>query len=234
MEGLGIWIFLLLFYLLQAITKNQQKKRRQEQKDQSQQQKAPRQAHRPIPQQGRQPMERQTQSSRSTQTEQDVQIPKKPHEPVSLEDFFNPDKLRDILGVPQPKPVEKPIPTPKPVTVRSKQPIVKQKIKQEIRKRWEEPAQSKPSLQHDEIRETVSRVASADITEVDETAAEFQKSRLTKSDITSDQFDVRKIAPGEKKSQIALAYFDEPKDIRNAVILKEILDRPRAFRRNIR
>ncbi len=73
-----------------------------------------------------------------------------------------------------------------------------------------------------------------DITDVDETTAEFKSSRLGKSDITSDHFDKRKAAPGEKKKVYTLEYFDEPEDIRNAVILKEILDRPRAFRRQIR
>jgi preprotein translocase subunit YajC len=33
MEGMGIWIFLLLFYLLQALTKRKQKQNRQKQTD---------------------------------------------------------------------------------------------------------------------------------------------------------------------------------------------------------
>lgn len=221
MEGLGIWIFLLLFYLLQAITKNQQKKRRQ--------------------QQGSQPK---TQSS--VEKGQSKQIPKKPQEPVSLEDLFNPDKLRDILGVPQPKPVEQTKPTPQPITVRPKS-------KQQMRERWQDSVQPKPSPESQQdirknwsdsqnqeeyyepkVRETKSTVASADITDVDETAADFRFGRLGRSDITSDRFDKRKAAPGKKKPQLALEYFDEPEDIRNAIILKEILDRPRAFRRNIR
>jgi hypothetical protein len=104
-----------------------------------------------------------------------------------------------------------------------------------MHKRWEETQQSKPSLQHKpEVRETGSRVASADITDVDESAADFRAHRMAKSDITSDRFDERKTAPGEKRKVHALEYFDEPEDIRNAVIYKEILDRPRAFRRNIR
>ncbi|NHZ87117.1 MAG: hypothetical protein GWP19_14800, partial [Planctomycetia bacterium] len=69
---------------------------------------------------------------------------------------------------------------------------------------------------------------------VDESVAEFKARRMAKPDITSDRFDVRKAAPGEKKKRYTLEYFDEPEDIRNAVILKEILDRPRAFRRQIR
>ena len=90
-------------------------------------------------------------------------------------------------------------------------------------------------MQHEpEVRETGSRVASADITDVDESTAKFKSSRLGKSNITSDRFAERKTAPGKKKKAYALEYFDEPEDIRNAVILKEILDRPRAFRRQIR
>jgi len=220
MEGIGIWIFLLLFYLLQAITKNQQKKRRQQQqgsqpKTQSSSPQKQRTVHR-VP--------RQTQSS--VERGQSGQIPKKPQKPVSLEDLFNPDKLRDILGVPQPKPAETPKPVPKPVAQKKSDP--------QMRKRWAEPKQSKPSLHHEEIRETGSKVASADITDVDESSADFKSGRLGKSDITSDRFDKRKAAPGKKKPKAALEYFDEPEDIRNAIILKEILDRPRAFRRNIR
>ena len=92
MEGLGIWIFLLLFYLLQAITKNQQKKRRQEQGGQKPH---PQKSPRPASDQGREPPR-----PSSRQPEKGGQVPKKPQEPVSLEDLFNPDKLRDILGVP--------------------------------------------------------------------------------------------------------------------------------------
>jgi len=223
MEGMGIWIFLLLFYLLQAITKNQQKKKRQQQQKETPRSK-PQKPSQSVPRQARQPVERQSQ-----QQKDDRQIPKKPQKPVSLEDLFNPDKLRDILGVPQPETVDKPKPKPipRPITMRKAQP--------ETQKRWEEPVQHKPSLHHDqEIRETGSRVASADITDVDESAARFKGGRLGKSDITSDRFDKRKTAPGKNKKSRALEYFDEPEDIRNAVILKEILDRPRAFRKNIR
>ena len=73
-----------------------------------------------------------------------------------------------------------------------------------------------------------------DINDVDETTSRFKSTRLSKSDITSDRFDERKEAPGKKKPKFALEYFDDPEEIRNAVILKEILDRPRALRRNIR
>ena len=207
MEGMGIWIFLLLFYLLQALVKRKQKQQRQQQADET----------RPKPQ---------TVSDPSSEP-QKSRTPQKPQRPVSLEDLFNPDKLRDMLGVPQPEPVEKPKPVP--------QQFAPPKIKPEMQKRREEPQKSKPSLKFEaEMRETGSRVASADITDVDESASEFKAQRMAKSDITSDRFDVRKTAPGKKKEVYALEYFDEPKDIRNAVILKEILDRPRAFRRNIR
>ena len=153
----------------------------------------------------------------------------KPKRPVSLEDLFNPEKLRDMLGVPQPEPAEQP--KPEPIS----KPIVTAKIKSQMRQGWEEPQQSKPSLHHEqEVHETLAKVASEDITDVDESVADFKSSRMAKSDITSDRFDVRKEAPGKKKKSHALEYFDEPEDIRKAVILKEILDRPRAFRRNIR
>ncbi len=210
MEGMGIWIFLLLFYLLQALTKRKQKQQRQQQAEEETS---------PKPQTVRAPRSSEREKGDTTQ---------KPQRPVSLEDLFNPEKLRDMLGVPQPELAEepKPKPVPQPVTVR--------KAKPETHKRWEEPQQSKPSLQHEEPRETVSRVASADITDVDESASDFRAHRMAKSDITSDRFDTRKTAPGKKEKDHTLEYFDEPEDIRNAVILKEILDRPRAFRRNIR
>ena len=204
MEGMGIWIFLLLFYLLQALTKRKKKQQRQQQSEEM----SP-----------KTPVVRAPMSSGERQ---------KPKRPVSLEDLFNPEKLRDMLGVPQPEPVEQPKHEPIP------QPITAPRVKPEIRQGWEELQQSKPSLQHEEARDTVSRVASADITDVDEPAAKFKASRMAKSNITSDRFDVRKEAPGKKKKAHTLEYFDEPEDIRNAVILKEILDRPRAFRRQIR
>lgn len=230
MEGMGIWIFLLLFYLLQALVKRKKKQQRLQETEETS----------PEPE---------TDSTLHPSSEpQRGRTPQKPQRPVSLEDLFNPEKLRDILGVPQPEPAEEPKPKPVP------QPITARKVKPEMHKRWEQPQQSKPALQHEEPRETVSRVASADITDVDEsaakfkssrlgksditdvdeTAAKFKSSRLAKSDITSDRFDERKTAPGKKKKAYALEYFDEPEDIRNAVILREILDRPRAFRRNIR
>lgn len=215
MEGAGIWIFLVIFYLLQAWSKSQQKKKRKQQQSSQEPkpkpQKAPTSARPRSDQPGYKPA---------------GAPPQKSQRPVSLEDLFNPDKLRDILGVPQPEPSENPKPVPQPVSMR--------KPKPEIHKKWETPQQSKPSLKHEEVRETVSKVASADITDVDETAADFKGSRLGRSDITSEQFDQRKEAPGTKKPKVALEYFDEPKDIRNAIILKEVLDRPRAFRRNIR
>ncbi len=211
MEGMGIWIFLLLFYLLQALVKRKQKQRRQQETEE---------AH-PKPQT--------TSTLHPSSEPQKGRTPQKPQRPVSLEDLFNPEKLRDILGVPQPEAVGKP--EPEPVT----QPVAARKVKQAMHGKWEEPQKSKPSLQYEpEVRETVSKVASADITDVDESAAEFKASRLDKSDITSDRFDERKTAPGKKKIKLTLDYFDEPEDIRHAVILKEILDRPRAFRRNIR
>jgi hypothetical protein len=210
MEGMGIWIFLLLFYLLQALTKRKNKQQRQQQAEgiSLKPQTAP--------------------VSSSSDEQQRGSTPQKPRRPVSLADIFNPEKLREMLDVPQPEPVERP--EPKPVS----QPAVMHKVKPEIHKRWEEPQQPKPSLQHEEPRETVSRVASADITDVDESATDFRAHRMPKSDITSDRFDVRKEAPGKKGKVYTLEYFDEPEDIRNAVILKEILDRPRAFRRQIR
>lgn len=211
MEGMGIWIFLLLFYLLQALVKHKRKQQRQQQTEEE----SPELQTAPT-------------SYPSSEPQRDG-TPQKPQRPVSLEDLFNPEKLRDMLGVPQPEPVEKPETKPAP------QPVAVRKAKPEIHKRWEEPQQSKPSLRRElEIRETGSRVASADITDVDESTAKFKSSRLGKSDITSDRFDERKTAPGKKKKVYALEYFDEPEDIRNAVILKEILDRPRAFRRQIR
>jgi hypothetical protein len=211
MEGMGIWIFLLLFYLLQALVKRKKKQQRQQEVEETSPE--PQTASTPHP-------SGEPQRSRT---------PQRPQRPVSLEDLFNPEKLRDILGVPQPESVEKPEPKPVP------QPIVTRKVKPEMHKRWEETQQSKPSLQHKpEVRETGSRVASADITDVDESAADFRAHRMAKPDITSDRFDERKTAPGEKRKVHSLEYFDEPEDIRNAVILKEILDRPRAFRRNIR
>ena len=211
MEGMGIWIFLLLFYLLQALVKRKQKQQRLQETEETS----------PEPQTDTTP--------HPSSEPQRGRIPQKPQRPVSLADLFNPEKLREMLNVPQPEPVEQSEPKPVP------QPVAIRKTKAEIHKRWEEPQQSKPSLKHEpEVRETGSRVASADITDVDESVADFRAHRMTKSDITSDRFDVRKEAPGKKKKVHALEYFDEPEDIRNAVILKEILDRPRAFRRNIR
>jgi hypothetical protein len=215
MEGMGIWIFLLLFYLLQALVKRKQKQQRLQETEET----SPEPQTVPTPHPSSEPQRGRT--------------PQKPRRPVSLEDLFNPEKLRDMLGVPQPQPVEKPEPklVPQPVP----QQFATHKVKPEMHKRREEPQQHKPSLHHEqEDRETGSRVASADITDVDESVAKFKSSRLGKSDITSDRFDVRKEAPGKKKKAHALEYFDEPEDIRNAVVLKEILDRPRAFRRNIR
>jgi hypothetical protein len=210
MEGMGIWIFLLLFYLLQALVKRKQKQQRLQETEET----SPEPEIDPTPHPSSEP--------------QKGRMPQKPQRPVSLEDLFNPEKLRDMLGVPQPEPAEKPEPKPAP------QPIAMRKAKPEMPKRWEEPQQSKLSLQHEEPRETGSRVASADITDVDESVEKFKASRLGISYITSDQFDKRKTAPGEKEEVYTLEYFDEPQDIRNAVILKEILDRPRAFRRQIR
>ena len=57
---------------------------------------------------------------------------------------------------------------------------------------------------------------------------------MAKLDMASNRFCERKAVPEEKEEVYTLEYFDEPKDIRNAIVLKEILDRPRAFRRNIR
>ena len=211
MEGMGIWIFLLLFYLLQALVKRKQKQQRLQETEEE----SPEIQTTPAPYPSSEP--------------QKGRMPQKPQRPVSLEDLFNPEKLRDMLGVPQPEPAEKPEPKLVP------QPIAMRKAKPVTHKRWEEPQQSKPFLQHEqEVRETGSRVASADITDVDESATDFRAHRMAKSDITSDRFDERKAAPGKKKKVHALEYFDEPEDIRNAVILKEILDRPRAFRRQIR
>jgi len=215
MEGIGIWIFLLLFYLLQALTKRKQKQQQQRQ----QQPNAPR--PKPQPKQTWQVPRAKNRPDQRSKAPQEQQKKKKP---ITLEDLFNPDKLRDILGVPQPEAKPKPVP----------QPVAKHKVKTEPRQRWQDQQQHKPSLHHEEVRETGSRVASADITDVDESAARFKGSRLGRSDITSDYFDKRKEAPGTKKKVHALDYFDEPEDIRHAIILKEILDRPRAFRRQIR
>lgn len=201
MEGMGIWIFLLLFYLLQALVKRKRKQRLQQETEEAS----------PEPQTVSTP--------RPSSEPQRGRTLQKPQRPVSLEDLFNPEKLRDMLGVPQPEPVEKP--EPKPVSV--------PEIKSEIRQGWEELKQPKP-----EMRETVSKVGSVDITDVDESVAEFKARRMAKSDITSDRFDERKTAPGKKKIKVVLDYFDEQEDFRHAVILKEILDRPRAFRRQIR
>lgn len=201
MEGMGIWIFLLLFYLLQAFIKHKRKQQRQQETEEAS----------PEPQTVSTP--------RPSSEPQSGRTPQKPQRPVSLEDLFNPEKLRDMLGVPQPESVEEP--KPEPVSVPERKP--------EMRQGWEEVKPPKPT-----VRETVSKVGSADITDVDESVAEFKAGRMAKSDITSDRFDERKTAPGKKKKQYALEYFDEPEDIRNAVILKEILDRPRAFRRQIR
>lgn len=221
MEGAGIWILLALFYLLQAITKSQQrKKRRQQQTDDS-----------PVTNRSIEDLfNRSTgrQSEPIVENEDVEPAHQKPQEKVSFEDIFNPEKLRDIFGVPQPQPDPQKVEKPEP------KPVVKPKVKQEMHKRWEEPVQDMPSLQREDTRETVSKVASADITDVDETTARFKSTRLSKSDITSDRFDERKEAPGEKKPEFALEYFDDPEEIRNAVVLKEILDRPRALRRNIR
>ena len=219
MEGVGIWILLALFYLLQAITKNQQRKKRAQQQSEES----------PVENKSIEDLFDLSTGRRPEPVVEDEEpMPKKPQEDLSFEDIFNPEKLRDMFGVPQPKP------EPQKVEKSEPKPVVKPKIKQETRKRWEEPIQDMPSLQHDEPRETVSTVASADITDVDETAAQFKSTRLSKSDITSDRFDERKEAPGKKKPEYVLEYFDDPEEIRNAVILKEILDRPRAFRRNIR
>ncbi len=210
MEGMGIWIFLLLFYLLQALVKRKKKQQLQQETEETS----------PEPQTAS--------TAHPSSKPKRGRTPQKPQRPVSLEDLFNPEKLRDILGVSQPEVAEKSESKPVP------QPVVVHKEKQEMHRKWEEPQQSKPSLQHEEPRETVSKVASADITDVDESAAEFRSNRLEKSDITSDRFDERKTAPGKKEIKTRLDYFDEPEDIRHAVILKEILDRPRAFRRQIR
>lgn len=201
MKGMGIWIFLLLFYLLQAFVKRKRKQQLQQETEEASSE--PQVEHTPLP-------SGEPQRSRT---------PQKPQRPISLEELFNPEKLRDMLGVPQPESVEEP--KPEPVSVPERKP--------EMRQGWEEVKPPKPA-----VRETVSKVGSADITDVDESVAEFKARRMAKSDITSDRFDERKTAPGKKRKLFALDYFDEPEDIRNAVILKEILDRPRAFRRQIR
>lgn len=222
MEGAGIWILLALFYLLQAITKNQQRKKRrlQEETDGS-----------TVKNKSIEDLFNRSTDRPSDPIFDDENVepaPKKSQENVSFEDIFNPEKLRDIFGVPQPQA------EPEKVRKSEPKPVIKPKIKQVMHERGEEPVQNKPSLQHEETRETVSKVASADITDVDETTARFKSTRLSKSNITSDRFDERKEAPGKKKPEFALEYFDDPEEIRNAVILKEILDRPRALRRNIR
>ncbi len=204
MEGMGIWIFLLLFYLLQALVKRKQKQQRLQETEETS----------PEPETDHTLPHPSIEQQRS-------KTPQKPQRPVSLEDLFNPEKLRDMLGVPQPAEEPKLKSIPQPVALR--------KAKPETRQGWEEVEQPKP-----EVRETVSKVGSADITDVDESAADFRAHRMAKPDITSDRFDVRKEAPGKKEKVHTLEYFDEPEDIRNAVILKEILDRPRAFRRQIR
>jgi len=209
---MGIWIFLLLFYLLQALTKRKKKQQSQQQSEETS----------PKPKTAR--------TSGSSSEPQRGRTPQKPQQPVSLADIFNPEKLRDMLNVPQPEPVAIPQPQQKP----SAEPIRVQEEDTEIGGIWDDIDQSEPSPPKQEIRETSSIVASADITDVDESSAKFKLGRLGRSDITSDRFDVRKEAPGKKKKSHALEYFDEPEDIRNAVILKEILDRPRAFRKNIR
>ena len=211
MEGMGIWIFLLLFYLLQALTKRKQKQKRQQLAEETSPKPEPARAPGPNsePQRGK--------------------TSQKPQRPVSLEDLFNPEKLRDMLNVPQPEPVE--IPQPKPTP----KPVFTQKLENDISEIWND-IEDQPELPQpkQEFRETVSKVATADITDVDESASQFKAQRMAESDITSDRFDKRKAAPGEKEEVYTLEYFNEPQEIRNAVILKEILDRPRAFRRQIR
>ncbi|MFC1527810.1 hypothetical protein ACFL5D_03615 [Candidatus Neomarinimicrobiota bacterium] len=213
MEGMGIWIFLLLFYLLQALTKRKQKQRREQQAEETSPKSQPSST---PPGSGDEPKR--------------YRAPQKPQRPVSLEDLFNPNKLRDILGVPQPEPIEIPQQQPKPTP----EPILAQQSENDISGIWDDLDQSELTEPKQEIRETPSKVSSADITDVDETSEAFKASQLGRSDITSDRFDKRKAAPGERKEVYTLDYFDEPEDIRNAVILKEILDRPRAFRRQIR
>ena len=212
MEGMGIWIFLLLFYLLQALTKRKRKQQRQQQAEETSPKPQTESTAHPISK----PQERKT--------------PLRPQRPVSLEDLFNPNKLRDILGVPQPEPVDIPQPKPKPTP----KTVLAQKSENDVSGIWDDLDQSELTEPKQEIREISSKVVSADITDVDETSAVFKASRLGRSDITSDRFDKRKAAPGEREEVYTLDYFDEPEDIRNAVILKEILDRPRAFRRQIR
>ena len=212
MEGMGIWIFLLLFYLLQALTKRKRKQQRQQQAEETSPKPQTESTAHPISK----PQERKT--------------PLRPQRPVSLEDLFNPNKLRDILGVPQPEPVDIPQPKPKPTP----KTVLAQKSENDVSGIWDDLDQSELTEPKQEIRETSSKVASADITDVDETSAVFKANQLGRSDITSDRFDKRKAAPGEREEVYTLDYFDEPEDIRNAVILKEILDRPRAFRRQIR
>ncbi|MFC1566184.1 hypothetical protein ACFL4B_04535 [Candidatus Neomarinimicrobiota bacterium] len=209
---MGIWIFLLLFYLLQALTKRKQKQQRQQHAEETS----------PKPQTDS--------TAHPISKPQERKAPPRPQRPVSLEDLFNPNKLRDILGVPQPEPVDIPQPKPKPVP----KTVLAQKSENDVSGIWDDLDQSELTEPKQEIRETSSKVASADITDVDETSAAFKASQLGGSDITSDRFDKRKAAPGEREEVYTLDYFDEPEEIRNAVILKEILDRPRAFRRQIR
>ena len=94
MEGMGIWIFLLLFYLLQALVKRKRKQQLQQETEET----SPKPQTVPTPRMSSEPPSGRT--------------PQKPQRPVSLEDLFNPEKLRDMLGVPQPEPVEKPEPQP--------------------------------------------------------------------------------------------------------------------------
>ena len=212
MEGMGIWIFLLLFYLLQALTKRKQKQKRQQQTD------APSQKTERVP----------TSQERSEPEKSRTQ--QRPQRPVSLEDLFNPNKLRDILGVPQSEQVERPQQQPKPTP----KPVLAQESENDISGIWEDLDQSELRQQKQKIRETASKVASVNITDVDESTADFKANRMVKSDIASNRFGERKTLPEEKEEFYTLEYLDEPKEIRDAIVLKEILDRPRAFRRNIR
>ena len=210
MEGMGIWIFLLLFYLLQALTKRKKKQQRQQQAE------------------GTSPKPQTAPVSSTSDKPQRARTPQKPKRPVSLADIFNPEKLREMLDVPQPVPVE--IPKPKPIP----KPVLAQNSENDISGIWDDLDQSELTEPKEEIHEPSSKISSADITDVDESTADFKAHRMAKSDIASDRFGERKTAPGKKEKGYTLEYFDEPEDIRNAVILKEILDRPRAFRRNIR
>ena len=153
MEGMGIWIFLLLFYLLQALTKRKQKQKRQQQTD------APSQKTQRVP------------PSQERIEPQQSRAPQRPQRPVSLEDLFNPKKLRDILGVPQSEPVEIPQQQPKPTP----KPVVAQKSENDISGIWDDLDQSELPQPKQEIRETASMIASTDITDVDETSAAFKE-----------------------------------------------------------